>query len=120
MTSKNEEINEEVVIEATETVEPTEEVKDETQEKFNLFGQNLAVFELETGKLTSASLKKLLKITAGYPLAVNADDINKNVMGLNEKELSIAKVGCALKEQVINLFLEQQYTDLTSKEKGNE
>jgi len=104
----------------TSKKEENEEVKidEATQEKFNMFGQNLAAFELEVDKQPSSTLKKVMKVITGYPLAMNAEDINSNAQ-LSDKEKRLARIGCALKEQVINLFLEQQYNDLTTQKKEN-
>ena len=106
MTSKNEETN----------VEETPKLDEATEERFNLFGQNLAAFELEVDNHTSSTLKKVLKIVTGYPLAMNAEELNASD-ALNDKEKSLARVACALKEQTINLFLEEQYKDLTAQQK---
>ena len=119
MTSKNEETVEETKVETAKTenveeVELTEEQK--TEEKFNIFGQNLALFEQNVDKFSSASLKKVLKIVSGYPLAMNAEEL-KETTTLDDKERSLAMVGCALVEQKINLFLEQQYNDINPQSK---
>lgn len=121
MTSKNEETVEETKVEVSETETTENNLDKATEEKFNLFGQNLAVFEQNVDNFSSSSLKKVLKIVSGYPLAMNAEELESN-KNLDDKEKSLAKVACALKEQVINLFLEQQFNDINAqpKETNNE
>lgn len=104
-----------------------DEVKKEDVDKFEIFGQNLGLFAAKVDDLSSSSLKKILKIMIGYPLAITAQDLeNKEIKlfgkdaTLNDEELSTARVACALKEQIIDLFLQEQYNDLNTQTKEND